>query len=191
MRKGYIKLRIFDKDASVGDHDNQQMTPFFKYVFSKAISTGDEIFDKIMITSTGEDWKRIRTIVTPTFTTGKIKRMINIFKECGEISMQNFKKASANGDSVELRRIFAGYTMDAIASSAFSTKIDSHNDPENKFVLAARDVFRISINWRLFIMALFPKLLKWLRISLISPKALAFFRDVTLQIVQERKKTGE
>ncbi|GFS38031.1 cytochrome P450 3A24 [Trichonephila inaurata madagascariensis] len=50
--------------------------------------------------------------------------------------------------------------MDVIASSAFSTKIDSHNDPENKFVLTARDVFRISFNWRLILMFLFPKLLK-------------------------------
>ncbi|GFV77946.1 cytochrome P450 3A14 [Trichonephila clavipes] len=119
---------------------------------NSAISTGDEIFDKMMTSVTGEDWKRIRTIVIPTFSTGKIRRMINIFKECGETSVQNFKKASANGDSVELRRIFGGYTMDVIASSAFSTKIDSHNDPENKFVLTAREVFRISFNWRLIIM---------------------------------------
>ncbi|GFR31291.1 cytochrome P450 3A8, partial [Trichonephila clavata] len=157
----------------------------------RLISTGDEIFDKMLSAVNGEDWKRIRTIVTPTFTTGKIRRMINIFKECAATSIQNFKKDSENGDPVELKRIFGGYTMDVIASSAFSTKIDSHNDPENKFVLTARDVFRISFNWRLILMFLFPKILKWLRISLIPPKARAFFRDVTLQIIEERKKTGQ
>ncbi|GFQ90655.1 cytochrome P450 3A6, partial [Trichonephila clavata] len=70
----------------------------------RLISTGDEIFDKMLSAVNGEDWKRIRTIVTPTFTTGKIRRMINIFKECAATSIQNFKKDSENGDPVELKR---------------------------------------------------------------------------------------
>lgn len=36
---------------------------------------GDRIGDKMMPNLTGENWKRIRTIVSPTFSTGKIKRV--------------------------------------------------------------------------------------------------------------------
>ncbi|GFR31342.1 probable cytochrome P450 6a13 [Trichonephila clavata] len=39
--------------------------------------------------------------------------------------------------------------MDVIASACFSTKLDSHNDPENRFVVTARNVFRQSITWRI------------------------------------------
>ncbi|GFS30130.1 cytochrome P450 3A24 [Nephila pilipes] len=81
--------------------------------------------------------------------------------------------------------------MDVIASSAFSTKIDSHNDPENKFVITARDVFRISFNWRFVLFILCPSVLRWLKISLLPPHALRFFRDATLQIIEERKRTGQ
>ncbi|GFQ91084.1 cytochrome P450 3A8, partial [Trichonephila clavata] len=38
---------------------------------------------------------------------------------------------------------------------------------------------------------LFPKLVQLLRISIFPPKAIHFFRDVTLQIIEERKRTGE
>ena len=39
--------------------------------------------------------------------------------------------------------------MDVIASSAFSTKIDSHNDPDNQFVKHARRLFARDFNWKL------------------------------------------
>lgn len=38
--------------------------------------------------------------------------------------------------------------MDIIASCAFSTKVDSHNDPNNEFLRYARTVFGGKVNWR-------------------------------------------
>ncbi|GFR02551.1 cytochrome P450 3A24, partial [Trichonephila clavata] len=160
-------------------------------VENKTIVTGDPIVDKMMSVITGEDWKRIRTIVTPTFTTGKLKRMMGIFKECAETLVENFKTATKDGSPVEAKGIYGGYSMDVIASSAFSTKIDSHRDPENLFALTARSVFRNNFSWRFMMLFLFPKLVQLLRISIFPPKAIHFFRDVTLQIIEERKRTGE
>ncbi|GFT54954.1 cytochrome P450 3A4 [Nephila pilipes] len=131
--------------------------------------------------------ERIRTIL-PTFTTRKIK---DIFKECADTLVQNFKNASKDGKSVELKTIYGAFTMDVIASSAFSTKIDSHNDPENQFVKTAQNVFRINFSWRFLLFFLFPNLVKWIGLSIFSPKATYFFRDVTLQIMEERRKTGQ
>lgn len=37
--------------------------------------TRDAILDNMLTVVQGEDWKRLRTIVSPTFTTGKIKRV--------------------------------------------------------------------------------------------------------------------
>ncbi|GFS42227.1 cytochrome P450 3A24 [Nephila pilipes] len=145
----------------------------------------------MMSSATGEDWKRIRTIVTPTFTTGKLKRMMGIFKECAETLVENFKTSAKDGEPVEVKQICGAYTMDVIASSCFSTKIDSHNDPENKFALTARSVFRINISWRFIMFFLFPKLVKLFKMSIFPPKATHFFRDVTLQIIEERKRTGQ
>ncbi|GIY32256.1 cytochrome P450 3A21 [Caerostris darwini] len=153
----------------------------------RSFVTGDPITDKMMSVVQGEDWKRIRTIVTPTFSTGKIKRMLSIFKDCARTLVQNFQ----SGVPIEVKRIYGAFTMDVIASSAFSTKIDSHNDPDNKFVLTARSVFRVDFSWRFIMFALFPNLVKALRISIFKPSATNFFRDVTLQIIEERKKTGQ
>ncbi|GFY52352.1 cytochrome P450 3A24 [Trichonephila inaurata madagascariensis] len=117
--------------------------------------------------------------------------MMDIFKECAETLVENFKTATKDGSPVEVKGIYGGYSMDVIASSAFSTKIDSHRNPENLFAITARSVFRNNFSWRFIMLFLFPKLVQLLRISIFPPKAIHFFRDVTLQIIEERKRTGQ
>ncbi|GFQ99655.1 cytochrome P450 3A4 [Trichonephila clavata] len=117
--------------------------------------------------------------------------MVSIFKECADTCIQNLKNTSKNGAPVELKSIYGAFSMDVIASSAFSTKIDSHNDPKNQFVMTARKVFRINFSWRFLMFFLFPNLVKWLGISIFPPKATNFFKDVTLKIIEERRRTGQ
>ncbi|GFX11764.1 cytochrome P450 9e2 [Trichonephila clavipes] len=81
--------------------------------------------------------------------------------------------------------------MDIIASSAFSTKIDSHNDPDNKFVKTARTVFNQRLGLRFLFFLSAPRLAKFLRIRAFPSEATHFFRDTTLQIIEQRKRTGQ
>ncbi|GFT91052.1 cytochrome P450 3A31 [Nephila pilipes] len=164
---------------------------FHMFSERRSMNTSDRIISKMMSVVNGEDWKRIRTIVTPTFTTGKIRRMVGIFKECSETLVENFKSISEKGDPVETKKVYGAYTMDVIASSCFSTKLDSHNDPENKFVVTARNAFRQNITWRFLMFFLFPKLMRLFKIPIFPPTAMNFFKDVTLQIIEERRRTGQ
>ena len=40
----------------------------------------------------GDDWKRVRAIMTPTFSTGKLKRMRPMLDECINILVTNIQK---------------------------------------------------------------------------------------------------
>ncbi|XP_054713938.1 cytochrome P450 3A2-like [Uloborus diversus] len=170
---------------------NIMVKDFASFSQRRRFLVGDKLFDSMVSILKGEDWKRVRTVITPTFTTGKIKRMVKIFKECAQTCVNNHKVYAEQGKPVDLKKIYGAFTMDIIASSAFSTKLDSHNDPENKFVKAARDVFTRNLSWRIVLFFLFPQLMKWLGISIFSPKGMRFFQDVTLQIIEERKRTGK
>ncbi|GIY99336.1 lithocholate 6-beta-hydroxylase [Caerostris extrusa] len=163
--------------------------PFF--TGRRRLKTDDPVIDKMLSIIRGEDWKRIRSIVTPTFTTGKLKRMLAIFKECSETLTKNFKAAAEEGKPVDVKRVYGAFTMDVIASAAFSTKIDSHNDPDNEFVSTARTVFggRRGISFIFFLV--FPRLVKLIRLGSMTSKATDFFKHITLQIIEERKQTGQ
>ncbi|GFY41649.1 cytochrome P450 3A21, partial [Trichonephila inaurata madagascariensis] len=154
-------------------------------------SVGNPLAQSMLLSLGGEDWKRVRSIVSPTFSTAKMKRMISIIKDCAEVVVNNFTTVSAEGKPFDIKRMYGAFTMDAIASSAFSTKLDSLNDPESHFVKAAKKAFSTDYSWRVAAFQLFPNLMKFLKITIFPPEPLEFFKTVTLRIIEERRKTGQ
>ncbi|GFY41651.1 cytochrome P450 3A9 [Trichonephila inaurata madagascariensis] len=152
---------------------------------------GNPVADATLPVLSGEAWRRVRNIVSPTFTTGKIKRMMSIVKDCSKGVVDNFKKFSTKGRPLDVKRMYGAFTMDVIASAAFSTKLDSLNDPENEFVKAAKNAFSTDFSWRVALFQLFPNLMTWLRVAIFPPEPMNFFKRVTLRIIEERKKTGQ
>ncbi|GIY24665.1 cytochrome P450 3A29 [Caerostris darwini] len=178
---------------SVGDpeHLRNILVKDFQFFSNRqGLKTGDKITERMLQLLEGEDWKRVRTIVTPTFTTGKIKRMMSIFTSCSKVLVENFRKYAKSGEAVDSKKIYGAFTMDIIASAAFSTKLDSHNDPNNEFVQIARSVFH-HFNYRFVFYLLVPRIMRFFKVPIFPPKGVKFFTDVTLRIIQERKRTGQ
>ncbi|GFY30163.1 retrovirus-related Pol polyprotein from transposon 297 [Trichonephila clavipes] len=67
--------------------------------------------------------------------------MGSIINECSETVLEVCEKHCEIDEPVDCKRVFGAFTMDVIASSAFGTKIDSHNDPDNEFVSRVRKAF--------------------------------------------------
>ncbi|XP_055954114.1 cytochrome P450 3A8-like isoform X1 [Argiope bruennichi] len=168
---------------------------FAYFINRRQVEFGDKVVDNMLTAIRGEDWKRIRSIVTPTFTTGKIKKMLPIFKDCTEALINNFKTSAKEGKEVDVKRMYSAFSMDVIANSAFSTKIDSLNDPNNQFVQVAKTVFGEEATFfKKIIFLLFflcPGVLKFFKIPVFASEASKFFKDITLRIIEERKKTGQ
>ncbi|KAF8781602.1 Cytochrome P450 3A24 like protein [Argiope bruennichi] len=149
---------------------------FHVFPYRRLIPTGDPIADSMVTVVTGEDWKRIRTIITPAFTSKRMRQLeVNLCKYyfCGGL--------------------FAAFTMDVIARSAFGTQIDAHNDPQNEFVRKVRESFlSFTIPRLIFIMLIPWWILKWFPASL-NPMRMDkdnFFKNVTMKVIQKRKETG-
>ncbi|XP_071040270.1 cytochrome P450 3A8 [Parasteatoda tepidariorum] len=153
--------------------------------------SGEEVMDKMVSNLEGEEWKRVRTILTPTFTTGKLKRMIGIFKECSMTLVQNFKLSAEKKEPVNMKKLYGTMAMDVIASAAFSTKIESHSNPENKFVQMAKKAFGTDVSWRFALFILSPSIMRFFKISPFVPSVVDFFQNATTSIIQERKRLGQ
>ncbi|GFS49394.1 cytochrome P450 3A11 [Nephila pilipes] len=179
---------------SIGDPvllKNILVKDFPSFSSRRSLVTGDKIFDNLVSTLRGEDWKRVRSVITPTFTTGKLKRMLGIFNECSETLVKNFEILVKRGEPIDAKRLYGTFTMDVIASAAFSTKIDSHNDPDNEFVKTARETFSGNRNYKFILLSLFPFLPKGIKKIFFSRGKRNFFRDTTIQIIEHRKRTGQ
>ncbi|XP_054713600.1 cytochrome P450 3A8-like [Uloborus diversus] len=164
---------------------------FLSFPNRRTFQLGDSIMENNLVSLQGEDWKRVRSIMSPTFTTGKLKKIFSIIMDSTETCLNNYKKYAKSGEPVDLKKIYSAFTMDLIASSAFSTKLDSYSDPNNKFVTAARHILQ-GLNCRLlFFLVLFQRLCLLFGFSALSPKGMNFFKTLVLEIVEERKNTAK
>ncbi|XP_048730209.2 cytochrome P450 3A24-like [Ostrea edulis] len=139
----------------------------------------------------GKAWKRCRAIVSPTFTSGKLRKMDPLIKEAGDALVQHIKRTIKTNDKVECTWLFGCYTVDVIASTAFGIKIDSQSDPEDKFVRMVSKLIAVKLSSPLlFIAFLLPALgiplAKLLKVSFVDSEASSFFRKEIEKAINTR-----
>ncbi|XP_017274474.1 thromboxane-A synthase isoform X2 [Kryptolebias marmoratus] len=91
-----------------------------------------------------EQWKRVRSVVTPTFSAAKLKEMVPLINTATDALMNNLSVHAESGKVFDIHKCFQCFTMDVIASVAFGTNLDSQNNPDDPFVHYAQMFFAMS-----------------------------------------------
>ncbi|XP_076996613.1 cytochrome P450 3A4-like isoform X3 [Tamandua tetradactyla] len=94
--------------------------------------------------SKDEHWKRLRTLLSPTFTSGKLKEMFPIIGQYGDVLVKNLRKEAEKGKPVTLKDVFGAYSMDVITSTSFGVNIDSLNNPQDPFVQNVKKLLKFN-----------------------------------------------
>ncbi|XP_015274900.1 PREDICTED: cytochrome P450 3A9-like [Gekko japonicus] len=153
------------------------------------------MLDQAVSIAKDEQWKRIRTVLSPTFTSGKLKEMFPIIKNYGEVLVQNVQKKVERDEPVEVKEIFGAYSMDVVTSTSFGVNIDSMNNPKDPFVKEIRKMTKFNAFDPLFILTftcpfLIP-LLRLMKVNLFPSDALDFFTRSVEKIREQRQKQGK
>jgi hypothetical protein len=120
--------------------------------------------------------KIVKFEVSPTFSSGKMRKMHKLVEQCVKSVDKILAKAAKEQKEVEMKTLMGNYTMDVIATCAFGTKIDTYNDPNNPFTKNAIKIFRGSILRSILFLTVRP-LMKFFRISLFDPSVMQFFKS--------------
>ncbi|XP_056618435.1 cytochrome P450 3A30 [Triplophysa dalaica] len=114
------------------------------------------LYDAVSIVE-DDDWRRIRSVLSPSFTSGRLKEMFDIMKTNSNTLYQNLGKSANRGEAVDIKDLFGGYSMDVVTSTAFSVDIDSINNPKDPFVTNIKKMLKFDFLNPLFLFAaLFP-----------------------------------
>ncbi|XP_033751625.1 cytochrome P450 3A8-like [Pecten maximus] len=141
----------------------------------------------------GDHWKHNRSIISPAFSSGKLRQMVPLIQEACNTLVKTARNVIKTGDNgqVEMRRLFSGYTMDVISSTAFGIQVDSQENPDDLYVMHAKKMFDVSqANPWMIIVLLFPMLqplLLRLGFSLYPHDSMAYFRKLTTQLLEARR----
>ncbi|XP_032560331.1 cytochrome P450 3A9-like [Chiroxiphia lanceolata] len=139
-----------------------------------------------------EQWKRLRTVLSPTFTSGKLKEMFPIIKHYGEVLVKNVEKQLEKDNSLSVKDIFGSYSMDVVTSTSFGVNIDSMNNPKDPFVGAMKKLVKFDFFDPLFILSfVFPfvtPLLAKMNVSFFPADSVDFFMRSIDKIKKDREK---
>uniref|UniRef100_A0A8B9GVD5 Cytochrome P450 3A n=1 Tax=Astyanax mexicanus TaxID=7994 RepID=A0A8B9GVD5_ASTMX len=147
------------------------------------------LYDAVSIIE-DDDWKRIRSVLSPSFTSGRLKEMFGIMKTHSHTLVQNLGKTSKRGEAADIKEIFGAYSMDVVTSTAFSVDIDSLNNPDDPFVTNIKKMLKFDFLNPLFVaVALFPfiaPVLEKMNFCFFPPAVMDFFYAALKKIKSQR-----
>uniref|UniRef100_A0A6Q2XYL7 unspecific monooxygenase n=1 Tax=Esox lucius TaxID=8010 RepID=A0A6Q2XYL7_ESOLU len=151
--------------------------------------TNRRLYDSLNVAE-DDTWRRIRSILSPSFTSGRLKEMFGIMKQHSSILLNGMKKQAEKGQAIELKEFFGPYSMDVVTSTAFSVDIDSLNNPSDPFVSNVKKMLKFDLFNPLFLLvAFFPftgPILEKMNFSFFPGGVLDFFYASLAKIKSDR-----
>ncbi|KAJ2939829.1 hypothetical protein O0L34_g18023 [Tuta absoluta] len=154
----------------------------------------DPLFGRNLFSMKGQEWKDMRSTLSPAFTSSKIRLMVPFMVNVGDQMILNLKKEmKESGTShldLETKDLMTRYACDVIASCAFGLKVDSHSNRKNDFYTQGLNAstFKFKQLMLFFISTSFPWLMNLLKLKLFGVEAQHFFRNLVMSTMQERDK---
>lgn len=141
--------------------------------------------------STQQGWNEMRAILTPFFTSSKLRAMFPLMKECCD----NFLKSLHSNEGtkiVEIKDFIFRYTIDVIAKIGYGVTCNSFENENNEFLKMTESLMNYTGLEGLTYVAYvtFPSVMKKLNIQPSRIRASVFFRKLFLNVARMRDTNG-
>nr|CAD7256497.1 unnamed protein product [Timema shepardi] len=138
----------------------------------------------------GEKWRWLRSKLTPTFSSGKLKMMFHVLTECASEMNTYVESIASKQEYIEMRELFAQYNTEIVGSCAFGIKFNTINNPKSEFRAIGRTIFNQSFFQMMkgITITIFPVLAKCFSFTIFDLKASRFFRGIVEDTIAHREK---
>ncbi|CAL8086120.1 unnamed protein product [Orchesella dallaii] len=157
-------------------------------------SKKEPLFQKMIGSLLGEEWKGVRSSVSPTFTTGKIRRMMENFNRVGNNWISHLKSESKNGSfKINANEEITHLTVDVIAASVFGMNANTIQDPKSIFSQMCHRLsdFNFVRTVKIIFSMNFPWLTDLIGMEVMDGVSLRFFEKIMSQGVKSRMSGEE
>ncbi|XP_011254655.1 cytochrome P450 6k1 [Camponotus floridanus] len=138
-------------------------------------------------------WKMLRLKMTPFFTPRKLKKMVDLIKECAKnlsdyLDLQNLED---KGKIIDVKELATKFTTDVIGSTAFGLDMNSFKDPNAEFRKHGVMMFDTDRSFELIVISFIPILCRLTGMTVLGKQTDAFLRKVFWEMIIQREKSGE
>nr|XP_015839996.1 PREDICTED: cytochrome P450 CYP6BK4 isoform X1 [Tribolium castaneum] len=170
------------------------MTKDFQYFVDRSTyyNKKEDPLNAHLLNLGGTKWRNLRTKLTPTFTSGKMKMMFQTLADCQTGLLKRMEKERLTRQPIDIKEVLACFTTEIIGSCAFGLNCKAFEDENSPFRVYGRKVFATSKLQRLkrTIATIFPTLGYLFNIS-ITPKDITnFYLNVVKDTVEYREKNN-
>lgn len=159
---------------------------------SSFVNEKDDPLTANMLNLSGKQWQDIRTKLTPTFSSGKIKFMYpTIAKVANEMSAVLTRMADSSS-VINIRDIVSRYTVDVIGNCAFGIECNSLKNDNCEFLEKGR-IGIMKPRHGAIIMSLirsFPEMASAFRFKVIRDDVSSFFLNMVKETVSYREQNN-
>jgi cytochrome P450 len=150
----------------------------------------------MLISIKGDQWKALRSKLSPTFTTGKIKRLFSLFDVSGRklVKFVEGEMADGNGE-MDLSQAYSKFAMDIIASAVCGIDSQTFDQKEPSLFEKMGTKLQFKLGglgmFKMFMILVFPRLTDFLGMSFFEMEMQNFFSSAIKSSIKQRKESGE
>lgn len=153
-------------------------------------SAGDPL-SATLFSLEGAEWKTMRTKMSPTFTSGKMKYMFGSVVKVAD-QLKEYVAENCTKGNIELKNILQRYTMDVIGNVAFGVECNSIKNPSSEFRLMglkANEFDGIKF-FKFFIGGTYKSFAKKIKMKVVEKDVHNFFMSLVHSTIQYREANG-
>lgn len=142
---------------------------------------------------TGQEWRDLRVKMSPLFTSGKLKLMFPMIRNCVLVMESYMDKNVKNGSNIfDMRDLLARFTTNVISSVAFGIDNDCINERDNIFRKMGLRIFEPTTKQSFieFLSIVLPKLLINFKVKTVPQDLEDFFISIVKQTIDYRQQNN-
>nr|ULR85442.1 cytochrome P450 [Spodoptera frugiperda] len=157
------------------------------------LGNSESYFSRNLLSLKGQEWKDMRSTLSPAFTSSKIRLMVPFMVEVGDQMIVSLKKkiAESKGGYIDIdcKDLTTRYANDVIASCAFGLKVDSQTEQNNEFYVMGKAAtnFNFLQILKFFLILNIPRVTKMFKLDLVTKSVQKFFTNLVLDTMKERE----
>lgn len=153
----------------------------------------DILFSSNLFTLKGSQWREMRTILSPAFTSSKMRVMFALIKQTADQFVEYYAKQGADVAGLDMKDAFTRYTNDVIATTAFGITVNSVENRENEFYRMGKVVSTfdgVLINIKFLMNLFFPKFFNMLGLTFLGQQVNDYFVNLTNEALRVRRENN-
>lgn len=156
----------------------------------------DPLMAKNLFFIKNQEWKDMRSTLSPLFTGSKMRLMLSLMTQCCE-GFVKYLNVTESGEHLhsgvyEMKDIFSRFTNDTIATCAFGLEVNSMQNKQNDFYTTGRSMTEntTAVLLKFLGFSTCPRLMNLLKARIISSKDENYFREVVQRTIAYRNENG-